>query len=61
MASNKVKNAAADLSETDSENEDENLILGNDNAIEGYQQNLGDNTEQKKRGATEHNIIHLHF
>lgn len=36
--------------------------MGNDNAIEGYQQNIGDNTEQKKQANfAENNIIHLHF
>ncbi len=57
-----TKKAAAssgsDQSESDAE--DEQLIFGGENAIDGYNQPTGEQAQQSNQAAG-HNFVHLHF
>ena len=50
--------SASEQSESDAE--DEQLIFGGENAIDGYNQPTGEQTQQSSQ-AQGHNFVHLHF
>ena len=61
MAS-KNKKVEVDSNQSDSENEDEQLVFNNENAIDGYQQTTTETSKQQAAAvAAGSNFVHLHF